>query len=145
MTTGAVSNSTAMRPWTGGAGRKFYTEDTYEESLTRFRKLPIFVEESAVWYNTRPCCLDGLWGNADEISGRHGGNGYILFIDGVVELFENKFSADLDQQDPTAYTANDLYVRAPGGRRGVYRYRRLYETNRDHYAYRYGWINSIKY
>src|SRR5262249_54790178 len=40
--------------------------------LTRFRDIPVFVEESTKWNNESS--RDGMWGNNDQITLRHGGN-----------------------------------------------------------------------
>ncbi len=61
------------------------TQRLRDGEAVRFRQMPIFVEEDNYSNTLFP---DGVWADNDEITQRHSGGGYIVYIDGSVELFE---------------------------------------------------------
>lgn len=54
-------------------------------SIDRLRSLPIFVEEDIL---SNTFSVDGLALDNDGITDRHGGQGYLTFVDGTVELVD---------------------------------------------------------
>lgn len=64
-------------------GRPQYTREQGNEFMTRFRSLPIFIEESSFFNNSD--IPDGLWGNYDQFTSRHNGSGHYVMLDGTVE------------------------------------------------------------
>ena len=110
------------------------------ESLTYFRSVPIFWEESTYWYNDQ--YRDGLWGNEDQVTTRHAGGGYYWQVDGVVDFFQPDSDGDEVRQVRTKdFEANDVYASSKG-RDGTWF--RIYDSRsaggrltRD-----YGWLNN---
>jgi hypothetical protein len=101
--------------------------------LTRFRSVPIFVEESTNWYNEE--IPDGRWGNRDQISLRHAKGGHITMLDGSTELFKPPTGLLERDQEGEDFEANDIY--ATSGRGGEPWY--MMESSENRY---YGWMNN---
>jgi prepilin-type N-terminal cleavage/methylation domain-containing protein len=91
--------------------------------LEQFPGLPMIVEESSIWYNNNSNrgVSDGLWGNWDQWTTRHGkkrsnegGGGMTAYIDGRVERFDPPPS--YDNENPRAgsgangFNAHDIYL-----------------------------------
>ncbi|MFG0307155.1 MAG: type II secretion system protein [Phycisphaerales bacterium JB040] len=57
------------------------------DRLARFRTMPMFIEEHTEFYNQE--FVDGQWGNYDEVTDRHNGDGHILYKDATAELFRS--------------------------------------------------------
>jgi prepilin-type N-terminal cleavage/methylation domain-containing protein/prepilin-type processing-associated H-X9-DG protein len=76
-------------------------------SLVMMRGLPIFVEESTVWYNAS--VRDGMWGNDDQVTPRHMKGGHIGYLDGSVEHFK----APSDGVEATQSAADFECTRSP--------------------------------
>ncbi|MCW5775632.1 MAG: prepilin-type N-terminal cleavage/methylation domain-containing protein [Phycisphaeraceae bacterium] len=105
------------------------------DSLTYFRSVFIFVEESTWWYNHD--VTDGLWGNQDQVTTRHFKGGYMWFVDGSTELF----IGPNDGNEPVYNTlrdfeANDVFASA----RGKSAWIRVYTGANQ--LRPYGWINN---
>ena len=91
------------------------------------RGLPLIVEESSFWYNnndpSHSGITDGLWGNFDQWSTRHGppsaAGGMTFFQDGTVDLFSPPQA--YNNEDPTAgsgdsgFNSHDIYLIAKRG------------------------------
>ncbi len=106
----------------------------FEPYLNAFRSLPLFVEESTIWYNDD--ISDGLWGNWDQMTTRHDDSGHMAFLDGSVELFRAPRGTSEELREPVKdFEANDIYV-SPRGLQSTWR--RLYWGT----AYKYGWVNN---
>ena len=89
--------------------------------------LPIIIEESSYWYNnndqSRQGNTDGLWGNLDQWTTRHGPpssrGGMTFFQDGTVDLFTPPQA--YNNEDPTAnsgdggFNSHDIYLIANRG------------------------------
>ncbi len=89
--------------------------------------LPVIVEESSYWYNNNKTGVgvtDGLWGNLDEWTTRHGPassrGGMTFFQDGTVDLFSPP--AAYENEDITAppfqtkgFNSHDIYLIANRG------------------------------
>lgn len=114
--------------------------------LTMFRSIVLFVEESTVFHNDSS--RDGMWGNVDQISQRHGGRvtprnrtsaragggngggGFLAYLDGSADLFmqpedTNEFIADqrFDMVAASIYVSgtgsgSDWYALSDFGGRG---------------------------
>ena len=82
-------------------------------TLTRFRSVPIFMEESTYIWNQE--YTDGWWGNEDQITLRHDNGGHIGYFDGTVELFKQKRGPNQAAREPTLdFEARDIYASAKG-------------------------------
>ncbi len=75
-------------------------------------RMPIMVEEDAIWYNNG--ITDGAWGNNDQISDRHHGDGNIGFIDGSAESFTSPKGESPEKQEGEDFTAWDFVFKAKG-------------------------------
>ncbi len=105
-------------------------------TLTYFRALPIFVEESTPIWNQ--VFTDGYWGNEDQISVRHDKGGHVGFFDGTVDLFRPKGGPNRDLREPTLdFEANDVYATAKGLPGTFWKV-----TDRGQ---PYGWINTPRF
>ncbi|GJM19328.1 MAG: hypothetical protein DHS20C14_15410 [Phycisphaeraceae bacterium] len=109
-----------------------------EDKLTRFRSPPVFVEESAEWYNS--VYTDGLWGNLDQISSRHDGGGQIVTLDGGVEFFPSYVSESEQAQENTDFIANEIYFKIRLN--GKPKYRSVSWWTSSQVDQSYGWINQ---
>ena len=92
--------------------------------LAAFPGLPLIVEESTVWYNnnSRGGVSDGLWGNYDQWTTRHGkprsggagGGGMTAFVDGSVNRFDPP--PTFDNENPNAgngsggFSSHNIYL-----------------------------------
>ncbi len=103
-------------------------------NLVSMKGLPIFVEESTVWYNAS--VRDGMWGNDDQVTPRHQKGGHLGYLDGSVELF--KFPSDGDEaiQSNADFECNDVYVSTKGVDTS---WIKLYH---QYHQGKYGWINT---
>jgi len=115
----------------------------------RMRTLPIFVEEDVASNSKFP---DGKWDDNDEVTQRHSGGGYFVYLDTSVELFRPPVVYDLALMDTNvdpgmrgsrAFEGYSVYVKGSGG------YVRQAEGNaiddrdfRNGFAERYGWVNA---
>lgn len=110
------------------------------EQLDMLRGVPIWVEESNELFNTS--IPDGRWGNRDQITTRHNGEGFIAYLDASVEAYKPYsgpagFDVQENELDPQA---NDLYINSPqyGWLRSREGYRKY---SQDDGRPLYGWIN----
>jgi prepilin-type N-terminal cleavage/methylation domain-containing protein len=79
-------------------------------NLKYLRALPAFVEEDSDWWNAPG--PDGMWSNWDQITNRHSRKGYMLLVNGDVELMDLPRGSDQhSQNDVGDFTANDVWVR----------------------------------
>lgn len=79
-------------------------------NLVYMRSLPVFVEEDTQWWNSQS--PDGMFSNWDQISDRHGGKGYMTFLNGDVELMKfPRGSQPMSQSDIGDWVGNDLWAR----------------------------------
>ncbi|MCG3123772.1 MAG: hypothetical protein GIKADHBN_02193 [Phycisphaerales bacterium] len=109
------------------------------KKITRFRTLPIFVEESTYFYNDG--VTDGLWCYDDQVSMRHEKQAHIGYLDGQVALFKTPSDGDETVEDKTKdFTANDVYVSRSGRDNDWWK---LYANESKPQPY--GWINAPKY
>jgi prepilin-type N-terminal cleavage/methylation domain-containing protein len=132
-----VGYTPADHPVSGG-NTKLNTEGF--ESLTYFRSVPIFWEESTYWYNDQ--YRDGLWGNADQLTPRHGGGGYFWQVDGTVDFMRPDSDGDEALQNRgTDFEANDIYASNKFGDGTWYR---IYDprTYQNAPVRPYGWLNN---
>jgi len=128
--------------WTGGRGpAAIFADSPNEEALTAFRRPPVFVEEHTEWYNA--VYLDGLWGNDDQITARHGGSGWIMLLDATVMKFDAGNGKDDSEHEPTDFVAREVYAQHQRPFGGVFRSLYWWDENRAGRAH--GWINGIKY
>ena len=109
--------------------------------------LPLFVEESSYWYNDVPDAgvADGLWGNKDQLTRRHGDKAHIAFLQGHVELFEQPYGQLEEIQEARDLEANDFYVRKKRGKvGGTYSnwFQLTDQNNHGNDSYPLGWIND---
>ncbi|MEQ8769285.1 MAG: prepilin-type N-terminal cleavage/methylation domain-containing protein [Phycisphaerales bacterium] len=99
-----------------GPGLTQVLHEDFEGTLTAFDSIPIFVEESAFFYNGAVSAnndeyQDGEWAAFDQISDRHGGQGNILSMDGVVRAFDSGSGENAEVEEPDKdFTANDVMV-----------------------------------
>jgi len=153
---GALDFDYGMVSFTGGAKLGLVTKAAYlppaagdspakigpvkAATLTNFRSVPFFVEESTNWYNDY--YNDGLWGNWDQITQRHDRGGAIAYLSGDAEIFKppvhsldtltNPYRGGV--RDDKNFCANDVYVSAS------YRaddWWAVYNT-----SHKWGWINN---
>lgn len=102
--------------------------------LVKMRDLPLFVEESTKWYNEQ--YIDGLWGNWDQITTRHDGGGFQVYMDGSVELFKAPHGwSELEQEFARDFDANHVYMNVKGGARNWFR---IYRSGQVSWS----WINN---
>jgi prepilin-type N-terminal cleavage/methylation domain-containing protein len=100
---------TSCRTRTAQAGRP----TPVQANLKYMKGVPIFAEEDSEWWNSRS--PDGLFSNWDQITARHSKGGYVLYVNGDVELFKApRGPRPLDQNDIGDMVANDIYVRGRG-------------------------------
>lgn len=79
------------------------------KSLTLFRGLPIYAEESTPILNQ--IFLDARWLNNDQITWRHDKGGNIVFLDTHVELFKAPGGRLEFTEEPGDFQAVDCYFR----------------------------------
>jgi prepilin-type N-terminal cleavage/methylation domain-containing protein/prepilin-type processing-associated H-X9-DG protein len=93
------------------------TQRLKDGEAARFDRMPIFIEEDVASNTMFP---DGKWGDNDEVTQRHGGAGYMVFIDGSVDLFEmpTKFALELmdgsvnpGQRGQRGFEGRSVYLR----------------------------------
>lgn len=97
-----------IEAYRGGRSPVGMTQANGRQLLKLFRANPIFVEESAEWYNG--AVPDGRWGNLDQMTTRHGGDAYYTMIDVSVEKFEVTSGQSEELQEPRDFVANDVYI-----------------------------------
>ncbi|MEO0515337.1 MAG: hypothetical protein AAF086_08605 [Planctomycetota bacterium] len=144
---------------TGDAPDDFEGDDIPRQEMTqrlkdgravRLRALPIFVEEDTYSNTVFP---DGQWGDDDEITQRHGGGGFITYIDGSIELFEMPTQVPLEymetggpngegRRNNRGFEGSSVHVRGRSwiSQRFVTQARN--SSNLDGLAEVYGWVNS---
>ncbi len=129
--------------WPGGEGTRFIGPGTdYELGLTAFRRPPVFVEEHTEWYNSR--VPDGLWGNLDQVTARHGGAGWVLLLDTtVMKLDAGTGASDDAQEEGEDFVAKEVYAKVTRNGNTFYRSLTWWDEHRAHRAH--GWINSIEF
>jgi len=107
--------------------------------ITVLTGIPIFVEESAYWYNATGNAAeqDGRWVNGDQLSTRHSKACNIAYLEGHVASLKSTRGTAERLADPSALTAADIYVT---GARG---WIRLEPSVTDDATKRpFGWINA---
>ncbi|MGE3108805.1 MAG: prepilin-type N-terminal cleavage/methylation domain-containing protein [Phycisphaerales bacterium] len=101
-------------------------------TLTMFRSLPIFIEESTPIYNQ--VYTDGFWGNDDQVTNRHDKAGHIGYLDGTIDLFRPTVGTRDDLvEENLDFEANDVYASTILSDNSWFKI-----TDRNQ---RYGWIN----
>ncbi len=112
------------------------------DRFTMIRGLPVFLEEHTIWYNET--FRDGMWGNVDQITERHDKKGNILYLDGVVELFDPPMGPLTEVEEPTQdLVCNDFYVSSKAKERKWFRYWWGYGSVADWDRNRpFGWVNN---
>jgi len=114
----------------------------------RFRGLPIFIEEDSYSNSLWP---DGKWSDNDEVTQRHDGGGFIVYLDGSLEDFEMPTAFPLElmespgtpgQRGARGFEGHSVYIRGKS-------YIRQTEGNRANdgdafngFVERYGWVNT---
>lgn len=116
--------------WFGAGGYISYPRDLGAQYLNAWRSIPMFMEESAYWYNG--IYFDGRWGNVDQLTTRHDKGGMIAFLDGSVERFVPHLTTDEARQESRDWVANDQYTWINQ------RYKRIWRGD----LRPYGWINK---
>lgn len=113
-----------------------------EDRFTLLRGVPVFLEEHTMWHNER--VRDGMWGNVDQITERHGKKGNMLALDGVVELFDPPMGPDTEREESMRdLVANHFYVTSKAKERQWYRYWWSYGSVGDWDENRpFGWVNN---
>ncbi len=101
--------------------------------------IPIFFEESSSVYNT--AFRDGMFGNADQLTPRHGKGGHVTYLDGRASLFKPVTSgierADMDTNN---FVCNDLFINAKQLLNSWYS---ISDSDwRFGYVQPYGWANA---
>jgi prepilin-type N-terminal cleavage/methylation domain-containing protein len=126
------------------AGANRYPRETGRPFMTAFRALPVFVEESLYWYNQQ--YADGLWGNDDQFSSRHGGMGFYTMTDGTVGEMRavSGVSEDLMEYGRDLL-AREIYGLLPpvAGNAGIM-YRSLYNMN-DQTGGQHGYVDRARW
>lgn len=98
-----------------GSGRALYSMDEWEQSLTLFERTPLFVEESAWYYNTTPNTsdiyyADGDWAFDDQLTTRHQDSSNMLLLDATVVRFAGGSGKSESEHEPALdFSANDVY------------------------------------
>jgi prepilin-type N-terminal cleavage/methylation domain-containing protein len=131
---GITTRAAYFPPGPGDGPRKLTPAQA--KTLTSFRGVPIFVEESTYWYNEQ--YQDGYWGNWDQITQRHFKGGHIAYMSGEAEIFKSPGKLPDNANDPNGnsnFIANDVYVSATGNATDWWA---LYWTDPEP---RFGWIN----
>ncbi len=86
-------------------------------TLTRMPGIPLFVEENTKFNNEKS--RDGMWGNEDQLSTRHGGNqrsgtpgrsSHIAWLDGSSTLFVPPGDLREDIEDGRDFKALSIYI-----------------------------------
>ena len=96
--------------FTSGAAATFYEVDDFEPIGERFNGLPIFAEEHSEFYNADPRYTDGDWARLDQLTERHDGKGYFLYMDGVARLFNASAGrAEFEEERNLDFTADDIF------------------------------------
>ncbi len=147
---GALDFDYCMVSFTGGAKLGLVTKAAYvppgpgdpppkigpvkAATLTMFRSVPFFVEESTWWYNDN--VLDGLWGNWDQVTQRHDKGGTIAYLSGDAEIFKPPVRSPdtTNNRDDRNFCSNDIYVSA------TYRDDDWWAIYNN--GHKWGWINN---
>ena len=85
------------------------------DTLSRFRTMPMFIEEHSEFFNA--VYTDGQWGFTDEVTDRHNKDGHILYKDAVAEIFKSAngdsevLGADDSSELNKTTTHRDFYVK----------------------------------
>ncbi|GJM19327.1 MAG: hypothetical protein DHS20C14_15400 [Phycisphaeraceae bacterium] len=103
-----------------GAPLRQVLHEDFDEYLTLFDSIPIFVEESTWFYNgvrkgpNDDEYQDGEWAAQDQITDRHSDKGNILYLDGVVRPWDAAVGESATVEEPTKdFVAHDVMVRVP--------------------------------
>ena len=114
-----------------GVGRTWYPRQQNHDFLTRFRAMPVFVEESVYWYNGT--YTDGLWGNQDQFSSRHRGTAHYAMVDGTVGSIGGVSGAAENLMEPGQdLLAKEIYALLPMSSSGAIQFRSLYGYNEEY-------------
>ena len=123
-----------------GAGAKPPVVLSAPDVITQLPSIPLFVEESLYFSNDG--VTDGLWGNLDQITERHGGDGMACFLDGHADKLDIPRGDDPLTNERFDFDCNDLYAR---GRSQWIRVEPTSVDNRVNWNERpWGWINNPK-
>jgi prepilin-type N-terminal cleavage/methylation domain-containing protein len=82
--------------------------------LRMLPSLPIYVEESLYFNNNG--ITDGLFGNEDQMTRRHFGDGNAAFLDGTVAVMRVPAGAREDVRETQDFVCNHLYLSGRGSR-----------------------------
>ncbi|MBS0197612.1 MAG: type II secretion system protein [Planctomycetes bacterium] len=112
-------------------------------TLTIFHDIPIFFEESTKFYNQT--YKDGMFGNWDQLTLRHGKGGHLAFLDGACRFWKPpsdnvEYIANTDEGGRNRladFECNDLYANGKNLTNG---WRKISNDNTPSYSF--GWINN---
>ena len=99
------------------------------------RSCPAFMEEDSEWWNSRS--PDGMWSNWDRVTNRHAKKGYMLYLNGDVELTTfPRGNQPLNETETGNLTGNDIWAKG--------KFNRWYQVapTWPGQAHGYGWVNS---
>ncbi|HYF14735.1 MAG TPA: DUF1559 domain-containing protein [Phycisphaerales bacterium] len=115
---------------------------TQAQNVKAFRGLVLYIEESTKYYNQD--FRDGMWGNLDQLTMRHGRGGNAVFLEGHVELLKPPTDGDeLTHNGNADFEGNDVYINVTGQNTNWYRLSGSGPPGQgEHFAARYGWINN---
>ncbi|HEX8876704.1 MAG TPA: type II secretion system protein [Phycisphaerales bacterium] len=123
-------------------------------TLTRMRNIPVFVEESTKFNNEKS--RDGMWGNEDQLSTRHGGNqrsgttgrgSHIAWLDASASLFVPPGDLREDIEDGRDFKALYIYASRSGRDNDWYAVSDMagrYPPNKPSWIMPYGFLNAPK-
>ncbi len=100
-------------------------------SPLEYTQMPVMIEEDGPWYNKRN--QDGAWGNQDQITDRHMGQGNIGYLDGSANSFMSPKGTDPEKQEREDFEAWDFVF-----------YAQDLEFSFGPWDKSYGWVNHPK-
>lgn len=118
------------------------------QTIKHFNSVPLYFEESTYVHNQY--YRDGMFGNEDQMTTRHGKGGHITFVDGSVILFKApndnaEYIAGPNNTNPGVdrnrdFECNDLYINGKGNNDTWYS---ISDNDwRFGYVQPYGWANA---
>ncbi len=140
-----LGNTSRMAKFTDHAryspGAKPPTLVTNDSLIEVLDGIPLFVEESLYLHNDG--VTDGLWGNADQMTGRHRDFGMAGYLDGRAGRFDVPTGKDPAINEREDFDCNDLYAL---GSRGWIRMEPSDVNNGSNWRQRgFGWLNNPKF
>jgi prepilin-type N-terminal cleavage/methylation domain-containing protein len=123
-------------------GVRSYSLEEGWDLLTAFTSLPVFIEESSFHNNSN--VSDGMWGNHDQFSARHHGQGHYTKIDASVGVMRDATGSSEEVFERAAdLTANQVYAKIAGVSDASVRFRSVYAENLDAGKI-HGWIDRAR-